>query len=137
MVWLEPAGTAAAAAAAMVEPSVAAPAASVGYPRRSRKPLPPSYVSPFWTGGSIDGLKKRALLALERPDAGPLEGLKIWRAKKKYKGILMKCAKIWKGNFIPRPPRFPTALTCSYVLRRFSILSYTERNHHQIKLSKE
>ena len=105
MVWLEPAGTAAAA----VAPSVAAPAASVGYPRRSRKPLPPSYVSPFWTGGSIDGLKKRALLALERPDAGPSEGLKIWRAKKKYKGILMKCQNL-EGQF---HPRFPTALTCS------------------------
>ena len=88
MVWLEPAGTAAAAAAAAaVAPSVAAPAASVGYPRRSRKPLPPSYVSPFWTGGSIDGLKKRALLALERPDAEPSEGLKIWRAKKKSKAF--------------------------------------------------
>ena len=81
MVWLEPAGTA--AAAASVAPSVAAPAASVGYPRRSRKPLPPSYVSPFWTGGSIDGLKKGALLALERPDAGPSEGLKIWRATRR------------------------------------------------------
>jgi hypothetical protein len=85
MVWLEPVGTAAAAAA--VAPSVAAPAASVGYPRRSRKPLPPSYVSPFWTGGSIDGLKKRALLALERPDAGPSEGLKIWRAKERSKAF--------------------------------------------------
>ena len=85
MVWLEPVGTAAAPTAA-VAPSAAA-AASVGYPRRSRKPLPPSYVSPFWTGGSIDGLKKRALLALKRPDAGPSEGLKIWRAMKKSKAF--------------------------------------------------
>ena len=74
MVWLEPAGTAAAAA---VAPSVAAPAASVGYPRRSRKPLPPSYVSPFWTGGSIDGLKKEPF----SPSKDLMQGRrKVWKS---------------------------------------------------------